>query len=264
MDPDLLLEARENSEKPFKEIRKERVASSRKVVAMKLFLPLWIAFVWGGFGYLAWKFSRQAFEDENSYTIKHYEFNDNMTQVGWKTALFVWLIINTLRPQVSLKGCGCFLGVIVWFILGCIRSCALGLFLYDVPYRFGIAIYQAWALNWTNYWKSVDEPFITNASSFNAGLCWWFSCLLMGYITPVLAIYGCLIVVFILVIPIAIIKGKFGKAGFKAAFGAPVKFLLMICWDIKFEDVFSNVVKTRVVLNDSKEAQAKRDAFYKK
>ena len=41
-------------------------------------------------------------------------------------------------------------------------------------------------------------------------------------------------------------------------------FFLWITWDIDWEEAFANFVPTKLIRNDSKIAQAKRDAFYKK
>ena len=121
--------------------------------------------------------------------------------------------------------------------------------------------YRAWALNWLNYWKSVDEPFKTNASYFNAAVCWYISCAIMLY-SPIFAIYACIGTCFLFIgLPIMLLTKKIK---IKDCVGPIGTFLLFITWDINIDESFSNVVKTRVVRNDSKEAQAKRDAFYKK
>jgi len=115
-----------------------------------------------------------------------------------------------------------------------------------VPYRVGYVAYQAYALNSTNWWQSVDEPFHTNASYFNAGFCWYFSCVLMLY-SPM---FGGLFLVVFLAVPLAFLCGN------KAVWGnAIVPFfqnILLITWDIKISDVFPSVIKTKVVRNDSK------------
>jgi hypothetical protein len=226
---------------------------------MKLLLPLLYATVWGGVNYLAFMWSRHGVEDENPYTIKHYEFNSNLCQFFWKTTLYVWLVLNTLRPQLRLRTCCCF-NFCLWFILGCIRSCAFAYFIYDVLPRIGYAIYLAWAYNWTNTWKSVDEPFLTNASKFNAGLCWYFSCVI--YVMSIHIIFVTVFIVFAIVaIPIGVCMRP---EKYNDTIKPMLDALLLITWDFDPSEL-KPFIKTRVVRNDDdKEAQAKRDAFYKK
>ena len=145
--PDQLLDGIENDEEDFKGAKGQETP----VVLLKLLLPLVYATIWGGVHYLAFKWSRHGVEDENPYTMKHYEFNSNLCQFFWKTTLYVWLVLNTLRPQLRLRTCCCF-NFCVWFILGLIRCCALAYFIYDVLPRIGFVIYWAWAYNWTNTW----------------------------------------------------------------------------------------------------------------
>jgi hypothetical protein len=107
-----------------------------------------------------------------------------------------------------------------------------------------------------NYWKSVEEPFITNASYFNAGLCWCFF-IPMGCYG---GCFTCWVVCANIILPI---QGCLGNIPFKKTYGKLFKFLVLITWEFELDD-FNSMVETKVVRNDSKEAQAKRDAFYKK
>ena len=94
MGPDEVLDRIENAEKVFKEVKRAPDEFSK----LKFCLPLVYAGVFGGLNQLAWYYSRQGVEDGNKYTINHWNFNDNLTQFVFKTALLVWLILNTLRP----------------------------------------------------------------------------------------------------------------------------------------------------------------------
>ena len=203
--------------------------------------------IFGGLNYLAFIWSRHGIEDVNPYTINHYKFNSNVCQVLWKICLYVWLLLNTRRPQLRLRTCCC-MNYLVWFILGCIRSCAFAFMVYDVAYRIGYVFYLAWALNWLNYWQSVEEPFKTNASFFNAGLCWYLSIPIMIYSIPI-AVY---LLICCVMIPVCFCNGKFT---FKGHILWPIagifKFVLLITWDIVWEDL-TNILGSRVVRNDSK------------
>jgi hypothetical protein len=98
-----------------------------------------------------------------------------------------------------------------------------------------------------NYWKSVDEPFKTNASYFNAGMSWYFLVPIMIYGT-LLCVMG--FVVCFIVMPISVITGK---KKFKDTYGEFFLFVLQLTWDIDHKD-FRNIVDKKVVRNDSKEA----------
>jgi len=79
--------------------------------------------------------------------------------------------------------------------------------------------------------------------------------------SPIYALYGCLFVFFILVaVPIMCIKKRNQLPSCRDLFIPLAK----VCFDLDFAEVFDNLVDKRVVRNDSKEAQTKRDAFYKK
>lgn len=261
--PDQLLDGIENDEEDFK-----GAPGQEKIITMlKLLMPLWIATVWGGVHYLAFMWSRHGVEDENPYTIKHYEFNSNLCQFFWKSALYMWFVLNTIRPQLRLRTCCCF-NFCVWFILGCIRSCALAYFIYDVLPRIGFAIYLAWAYNWTNTWKSVEEPFLTNASKFNAGLCWYISCSIYAMSIHIILISFLIlmvIVVMFVIYPIVLcVKPDKASNLYETSWNPILAGLLKITWDVDTTSL-KPFIKTRVVRNDDgKEAQAKRDAFYKK
>jgi hypothetical protein len=229
--PDQLLDGIENVEEDFK----GAPVQDKKITMLKLLLPLWIVTVWGGVNYLAFMWSRHGVEDENSYTIMHYKFNSNLCQFFWKGALYVWFVLNTLRPQLRLRICCCF-NFCVWFILGCIRCCALAYFIYDVLPRIGIAIYWAWEYNWTNTWKSVEEPFLTNASKFNAGLCWYFSCTIYAmscHIILISVFFGLMTFIMIFVYPIMICVKPPAARNIEDKFWKPILLgLLKITWDV--------------------------------
>ena len=148
-------------------------------------------------------------------------------------------MLNLRTPQLKLR-CGCFLNFTFWFILGCLRTCFLAYFLYDVLPRIGFALYYAWGLNWWNYWKSVEEPFRTNASSYNAGLCWVLSIWLMC-MSPILALYGCIFVLFLICgLPALLIKGKIKPSD-------PFKLLLNLTFDVDMDEMKKCYVEKRVV-----------------
>ena len=50
------------------------------------------------------------------------------------------------------------------------------------------------SINWINYWQSSKEPFITNASYFNAGVSWLvFGAVSMSYVPQVTLILSTII-----------------------------------------------------------------------
>jgi hypothetical protein len=53
-----------------------------------------------------------------------------------------------------------------------LRLVAALFFLGFVLYMIAIIDYQTVSINFENWWKTKEEPFLTNASYYNAGICW--------------------------------------------------------------------------------------------
>ena len=110
---------------------------------------------------------------DNIYTIRHLKFNQDFLWVFIRGALFLILIFATIKNFGIRSGLACFDNLLL-IILMLVRAAAvLYLFGFIVPdvYRLGVS---AWYMNKDNWWKSPEEPFITNASWVNAFFAWAF------------------------------------------------------------------------------------------
>lgn len=121
--------------------------------------------------YISYVTSRNGIEDENAYTENHYNFNTNYFQIFWKS-LALFFILSQTKMNFGVRCCHVFFDVLLLIILTGVRIFAIYYTLNEVSPKAISTVRDSFMLFETNYWASDDEPFKTNASYINAGICW--------------------------------------------------------------------------------------------
>ena len=132
-------------------------------------------------------------EEQNEYSIRHYEYNELTFNINLQTHVILLVGIYSMNNFGIRIGVKC-LDVLLLLILMVMRTAM-------ILYQFIVLLPLSWKfikmtyyLNQENWWKHPDEPFFTNCSIFNAILCWvmWlvlrFYIFLFMYIFPVILI----------------------------------------------------------------------------
>ena len=135
-------------------------------------------------------------------------------------------------------------------------------FFYLLPILFYI-IYLSVAMNFTNQWKSDDEPWRTSASWFNSTVSWILTVTILWY---------CFFLFFYIMIGVCVCVSLIIDGSFSESCGncysrcCPYfrKFSMWIITGHAYDFYMTDPFSKRVVIDDSNEAQEKRDKFFKK
>ena len=95
-------------------------------------------------------------------------------------------------------GCNC-LDYSLWLVLSLARFATMCAYIYFILPLVYESLLDTWSMSKHNWWKSADEPFLTNSSPFNAFLSWlfWFWFSIVIYL---LMIYAALFSIILLIV----------------------------------------------------------------
>ena len=114
----------------------------------------------------------QLYKDQNYYTNNHVNYNlSYFWFVSRFCMLFSFLIWSQSNGGFYTKN-KCF-EFLVWLFFSIVRIVVIYYLIYFVVPVWFYFLIDTWYLNSNNWWQSKDESWFTNASIFNALLCWF-------------------------------------------------------------------------------------------
>ena len=155
-------------------------------------------FIFATCGYfLCDHFGKDGVEAKNYYTINHVNFNkDALRILAVNNGLLV--VLNLLVKNAGFRSRIKCIDIIWALFLILVRIAIIGYIVINILPQVVNIMQRAWNLDHLNWWQSEDESFFTNASSFNAIMCWylWACYQILNWI---IIIYGTILILIILV-----------------------------------------------------------------